>query len=257
MASAAIATNARFLATPKVYSGQRATPKPVVVTRRASACRAVSFAAPCSVKKQPANRVVVARASLQPKETPTAIVRIDNMTDPFATIISVEFGDRMGEMLDTITALKNIGLNIRRAKLAASQLDPNCKSMLNKFFITDAETSEKIVKSQRLEEVRLTVLKSLADTYPVGAPCCVTWVKKGVDVAEAPNGSCSLLKIVTVDRPGLLIDIVRVDTIGGQAIDIFFVTYHGEPLSGSMVALTTNSLQYYLSLYEVSREESY
>ena len=31
-----------------------------------------------------------------------------------------------------------------------------------------------------------------------------------IDVTEAPNGSCSLLKIVTNDRSGLLVDIVRV-----------------------------------------------
>lgn len=38
-------------------------------------------------------------------------------------------------------ALKNLGLNIRRAKI--DQTDPNSK---NKFYITDASTSEKVVK---------------------------------------------------------------------------------------------------------------
>lgn len=59
-----------------------------------------------------------------------------------------------------------------------------------------------------------------------------------IDVTEAPNGSCSILKIKTADRPGLLVDIVRVlkdvnlnvvsaevDTIGAEAQDDFFVTY--------------------------------
>ena len=57
-------------------------------------------------------------------------------------------------------------------------------------------------------------------------------------------------------RPGLLVDVVSVlkdinvnvvsaeiDTIGNEARDEFFVTYHGEPLNGPMVQLVTNSLQ--------------
>lgn len=49
----------------------------------------------------------------------------------------------------------------------------------------------------------------------------------------------------------------EVDTIGEDAIDEFFVTYHGEPLNPPMVQLVTNALQYYLSLNEVATEESY
>lgn len=77
-----------------------------------------------------------------------------------------------------------------------------------------------------------------------------------VQVREAPTGSCSILQVVTADRPGLLVDIVSVlkdinvnvvsaeiDTIGDEARDDFFVTYHGEPLNGPMVQLVTNSLQ--------------
>ena len=91
-----------------------------------------------------------------------------------------------------------------------------------------------------------------------------------VQVREAPNGSCSILRVSTSDRAGLLVDIVSVlkdinvnvvsaeiDTFGGEARDDFFVTYHGEPLNPPMVQLVTNSLQYYLSLAEVSKEESY
>lgn len=62
--------------------------------------------------------------------------------------------------------------------------------------------------------------------------------------------------ISCVPRPGLLVDVVSVlkdinvnvvsaeiDTIGNEARDEFFVTYHGEPLNGPMVQLVTNSLQ--------------
>ena len=70
--------------------------------------------------------------------------------------------------------------------------------------------------------------------------------------------------------PGLLVDVVSVlkdinvnvvsaeiDTIGDRAQDELFVTYHGEPLTGPMVQLVTNALQYYLSIAEVAKEESY
>lgn len=35
----------------------------------------------------------------------------------------------------------------------------------------------------------------------------------------------------------------EIDTFGNKAQDEFFVTYHGEPLTGPMVLLVTNALQ--------------
>lgn len=35
-------------------------------------------------------------------------MRIDNHTDPFATIVSVKFGDKLGDLLDTVSS-KQIG----------------------------------------------------------------------------------------------------------------------------------------------------
>eukprot|EP00798_Chlamydomonas_sp_ICE-L_P001942 gene1942-33353_t len=225
-----------------------------------SSLQLTDLASPCRLVAS-SNRNVTARAA-PPTAPPTPIVKIDNMSD-------------------SIVSLKNIGLNIRRAKIA----QPGQGKACTRFFITEAETSEKITKSARLEEIRLTVLHSLESTFPelngrslASAPSYAEIKALGprklvpttVEVTEAPNGSCSLLKIVTEDRPGLLIDIVHVlkdinlnvvsaevDTIGSQAVDIFFLTYHGEPLSSSMITLTTNSLQYYLSLNEMAREESY
>jgi hypothetical protein len=103
---------------------------------------------------------------------PKPVVKIDNSRDPFATVVTVEFGDRLGELLDTvrpvllahcfvadsvtvttnssvvgnhvrgvvqIQGLKNMGYNISRAKLS--------EGAKNKFFITNASTSEKVSKS--------------------------------------------------------------------------------------------------------------
>lgn len=33
---------------------------------------------------------------------PEVVVRIDNESDPFATIVTVEYGDLLGELLDTV-----------------------------------------------------------------------------------------------------------------------------------------------------------
>ena len=58
-----------------------------------------------------------------------------------------------------IAALKNLKLNIRRAKIPLA-------GGVNKFYITDALTSEKITKSRRLEEIRLTILNNLIKFHP-------------------------------------------------------------------------------------------
>ena len=71
-----------------------------------------------------------ARAA-QEKELPAVIeVKIDNHSEPFATIVTVEYGDKLGDLLDTVAALKALGLNIKRAKLGADDK--------HKFYITDA-----------------------------------------------------------------------------------------------------------------------
>jgi UTP:GlnB (protein PII) uridylyltransferase len=187
-----------------------------------------------------------------------------------------------------ITALKNLGLNIRKAQISQKS-NIQSKQKQNTFYITEAQTSEKIIKSARLEEIRMTVLNSLTSKFPVSCnfllsvTVCQRWrsgwksfliepsfhssfqdsasffnfgsnsgyesdgnpvtsmrmvVPTTIDMSEASNGTCSILKIRTADRPGLLVDIVRVlkdvnlnvvsaevDTIGTEAQDEFFVTY--------------------------------
>jgi hypothetical protein len=43
-----------------------------------------------------------AQASAPAAAKPTPVVRIDNLSDPFATVVSVEYGDRVGELLETV-----------------------------------------------------------------------------------------------------------------------------------------------------------
>lgn len=47
---------------------------------------------------------------------------------------------------------------------------------MHKFFITDANTSEKILKSARLEEIRLTILNNLLQVPAKHARFLALWV---------------------------------------------------------------------------------
>lgn len=183
-------------------------------------------------------------------------------------------------------ALKTLGLNIRRAKLRTKN-----GMAINKFYITDARTSEKILKSARIEEIRLTILNCLMKFHPESTERLSTGnmavedmdyehplgkaarkVVTQVSIRDSETGMYTKLFVNTVDRPGLLTDIVRllkdinlnvvsaeVDTVGRNAVDIFNITYHGEPLPKAMQDLTINTLQYYLSKGDMEKEwsESY
>lgn len=188
-------------------------------------------------------------------------------------------------------SLKNLGLNIRRAKLSSGD-----KGAVHKFFITDARTSEKVVKSDKIEEIRLTILNNMLQYHPEsgeqlawgsdmarGSVPSIDYVEKPlgnsarriftqIECRESESGVYTELLVNTLDRPGLLTQIVRVlkdinlnvvsaevDTIGRNAVDTFNVTYHGEPLPKPMCDLAINALQYYLCQGEVEKEwsESY
>jgi hypothetical protein len=94
-------------------------------------------------------------------------------------------------------------------------------------------------------------------TKPLGPRMRVV-VQTTIEVEDSPNGSCSLLKVARVLKD-INVNVVsaEIDTLGPDVKDEFFVTYHGEPLTAPMVQLVTNALQYYLSLAEIEKEESY
>eukprot|EP00210_Caulerpa_lentillifera_P000088 g84.t1 len=213
-------------------------------------------------------------------------VKIDNLRDSFATVVTMKFGDKIPHPLDTMATLRGLGLNIVRAKFDNS--DPDSR---NRFYVTDATTSEKILKSGRIEEIRLTVLSNLMKfhpetskqlnsahrvrlpktrdpTAPLGPRKRIV-VETDIRIQEGPTGSYSELHIRTKDRTGLLVDVVstlkslnvnvisaEVDTVGTEARQELLVTYHGDPLNDAMRETITNCLQYYLSLAEVERDES-
>jgi hypothetical protein len=57
-----------------------------------------------------------------------------------------------------IASLKALGLNIRRAKLT--------EAGAHRFYVTDSRTSEKVIKSAKLEVIRLTILQNLLQFHP-------------------------------------------------------------------------------------------
>ncbi|KAK9858032.1 hypothetical protein WJX84_012080 [Apatococcus fuscideae] len=224
------------------------------------------------------------------KGVPKPVVKIDNQHDPFATVVDIEYGNELGELLDTVAALRNLKLNISRAKLRQKKGSPNIQR--NRFYITDQRTSDKVTKSARLEEIRLTILNNLLQYHPDSAeeiawgerakkpavrspleplgPSHRAVVQTVIDIEEHESGSHTSVYVETTDRPGLLTDIVHwlkdtnvnvisaeVDTEGRIARDTFFVTYHGEALNANMETLVTNVLQYNLSMASVEAEESY
>lgn len=215
---------------------------------------------------------------------PSPEVKIDNVTDPVATILSVRFGNILGELLDTTQALRNLGLSITRAEITEGD-------DRNRFYVTDAKTGAKVTDPIRIDEIRETIIRNMLEYHPESAQAGLSaflGAKKPSDKAEAPlgvsaravqtriyvkalaAGTRSELFIVTRDRPGLLVDICRVladcslnvlsasiETEGAAANDTFYVTYRGKALEGPMIELVTNALTYYLTLADIESTESY
>lgn len=232
----------------------------------------------------PAQAFIVAVASLVQggEETeqaePVPVVHIDQHSDPDATVVELSFGDRLGALLDTTKALKNLGLNVVKAKVTTDELQAK-----NKFYITRADTGNKVENPELLEAIRLTIINNLLKYHPesseqliLGETFGVTppKVKLDVDIAtkvsvKQVSPQSSVLSVETADRPGLLLDIIKVitdisvmvesaeiDTEGLVAKDQFYVSYGGAALSKSLEQVLTNCLRYHIRKGE-SEEESY
>jgi hypothetical protein len=85
---------------------------------------------------------------------------------------SAHLGLRYPHLLPTalqhvqIQALKNMGYNISRAKLS--------EDSKNKFFITKAESAEKVTRSAELEDIRQCIMHTMVDFHPEAASLIVT-----------------------------------------------------------------------------------
>ncbi|KAH6768542.1 uridylyltransferase-like protein [Perilla frutescens var. frutescens] len=207
---------------------------------------------------------------------PTPVVIIDQDADPDATIVEITFGDRLGALLDTMSALTSLGLNVVKANV---YLDASGKH--NKFAITNSSTGRKVDDPELLEAIRLTIINNLLEYHPessaflaMGAAFGVTPPNETVDVDIATHihvyddgPEQSLLVVETADRPGLLVDLVKIiseinitvksgefDTEGLLAKAKFHVSYNGKATIKPLQQVLANSLRYFLR--RPSTEES-
>ncbi|XP_021747268.1 ACT domain-containing protein ACR11-like [Chenopodium quinoa] len=224
---------------------------------------------PISVSPQASLSTAVEDGSYRETEdVPTPKVIIDQDSDPNATVVEITFGDRLGALLDTMSALKNLGLNVVKANVF---LDSSGKH--NTFAITKADTGRKVDDPELLESIRLTIINNLLQYHPesseqlaMGATFGISPPKQEVDVDiathirikdDGPNRS--LLYVETVDHPGLLVDLVKMitdinifvesgefDTEGLLAKAKFHVSYQGKALIKPLQQVVANSLRYFL-----------
>ncbi|KAG2669622.1 hypothetical protein I3843_14G039800 [Carya illinoinensis] len=199
---------------------------------------------------------------------PTPVVIIDQDTNPSATIVEITFGDRLGALLDTMNALKNLGLNVVKANVF---LDSSGKH--NKFAITKVDTGRKVEDPELLEAIRLTIINNLIQYHPessaqlaMGVAFGIVQPEQQVDVDVATRiriyddgPERSLLYVETADRPGLLVDLVKIvteinidvksgefDTEGLLAKAKFHVSYKDKALIKPLQLVLSNSLRYFL-----------
>ncbi|KAL0415488.1 UNVERIFIED_CONTAM: ACT domain-containing protein DS12, chloroplastic [Sesamum latifolium] len=152
-----------------------------------------------------------------------------------------------------MNALKSLGLNVVKANV---YLDSSGKH--NKFAITKASTGRKVDEPELLEAIRLTIINNLLEYHPVDVDIA-THVHVYDDSPEQ-----SLLVVETADRPGLLVDLVKIitdiniavksgefDTEGLLAKAKFHVSYKGKPI----ISLSTGDRAQRRRVFDKSEED--
>ncbi|XP_031499967.1 ACT domain-containing protein ACR12-like [Nymphaea colorata] len=209
---------------------------------------------------------------------PTPVVLIDQDSDSSATIVEVSFGDRLGNLLDTMKALKDLGLDVVKGTVSTG-----ASVIQTKLFIMHLHTGRKVEDPDMLERIRLTILNNLLKYHPesserlaLGEAFGIKAPQKKIDVDVATHINIkddgpkrSMLYIETADRPGLLMEIIKIlsdinvsvesaeiDTEGLVAKDKFHVSYRGSALNSSLSQVLINCLRFYLRRPETD-EDSY
>lgn len=207
---------------------------------------------------------------------PMPIVMIDQDSDSTATIVQLSFGDRLGALIDTMKALKGLGLDVTKGTV-----NTDASVTQTKFYIT--KVGRKVEDPDMLERIRLTIINNLLKYHPecseklaMGEAFGIKPPEEKLDVDIATHMEVkedgpkrSLLCIETADRPGLLLEIIKIladinltvesaeiDTEGLIAKDKFHVSYRGAALNDSLSLVLINSLRYYIRRPETD-EDSY
>ncbi|EEF41213.1 amino acid binding protein, putative [Ricinus communis] len=201
-------------------------------------------------------------------DVPMPVLLIDQDSDSDATSVQVSFGDRLGALIDTMKALKDLGLDVAKGSVLT---EGSVKQI--KFFITRLDSGRKVEDPDMLERIRLTIINNLLKYHPesseqlaMGEAFGIKAPERKLDVDIATHihvkddgPKRSLLYIETADRPGLLVEMIKImadinvdvesaeiDTEGLVAKDKFHVSYRGAALNSSMSQVLVNCLRYYL-----------
>ncbi|KAM7268608.1 hypothetical protein ACFE04_010774 [Oxalis oulophora] len=199
---------------------------------------------------------------------PMPIVLIGQDPDSEATSVQLSFGDRLGALIDTMKALKDLGLNVTKGTAVTVGSETQTK-----FLITRLDTGRKVVDPDMLERIRLTVINNLLQYHPessmqlaMGEAFGIKAPKEKLDVdiathlhVKGDGPQRSLLYVETADRPGLILEIIKIlsdinvdvvsakiDTEGLIAKDRFHVSYRGAALNSSLSQILLNCLRFYL-----------
>ncbi|PUZ62974.1 hypothetical protein GQ55_3G029900 [Panicum hallii var. hallii] len=241
-----------------------ASPAPLATARRIC-CQSINSA-----------NMLGASSSKSDEAVPVPVVMIDQESDRDSTIVQLSFGDRLGALLDTMKALKDLGLDVTKGTVTTDSDVTQTKFHIMRF-------GRKVEDPDMLERIRLTVINNLLKYHPesseklaMGEFFGIKPPEKKVDidiathvVVEDDGPKRSMLYIETADRPGLLLEIIKIitdtnidvesaeiDTEGLVAKDKFHVSYRGAKLNSSLSQVLINCLRYYLRRPETD-EDSY
>jgi len=103
--------------------------------------------------------VLGASSKTSDEAVPVPVVQIDQDSDRDATIVQLSFGDRLGALLDTMKALKDLGLDVTKGSVTTDSAVTQTK-----FHIM--RSGRKVEDPDMLERIRLTIINNLLQYHP-------------------------------------------------------------------------------------------
>ncbi|CAN1298447.1 ACT domain-containing protein ACR11 [Linum perenne] len=199
---------------------------------------------------------------------PTPKVIIDLDSDPHATVVEITFGDRLGALVDTVRNFLMFSFH------SCSYVIMEMNSLvIYVWSIDNRSTGRKVDDPELLEAIRLTIINNLLEYHPVSIKepmfkssnfCRIHSQFSDVDISthitiSDDSAERSLLYVESADRPGLLVDLVKIisdiniavesgefDTEGLLAKAKFHVSYKGKAIIKPLQQVLSNSLRYFL-----------
>ncbi|KAJ6727427.1 ACT DOMAIN-CONTAINING PROTEIN ACR12 [Salix purpurea] len=130
--------------------------------------------------------------SLDAGSVPIPVVLIDQDSDSDATIVQLSFGDRLGALINTMNALKDLGLAVAKGTVLTEG-----PVKQTKFFITRLDSGRKVEDPDMLERIRLTIINNLLKYHPesserlaMGEAFGIKAPEKKLDVDIATQCAC-------------------------------------------------------------------